>query len=131
MTLALDLAEAQHAFFFLLLSDQDPPMTLEELVGPRPAWQTHAACRGMGVDLFFPALGESTEPARAICARCEVSQECIDYVMDAESGAPGVWGARPGRTGAGSRGRAPRSCNSRAIVKWECVPLGAARCRSK
>ena len=90
-------AEAWHSFYFELLSDLDPPTTLEEFVGPRPAWQAHAACRGMGVDLFFPALGESAEPARAIYARCEVRQECLDYIMAAESGAPGVWGGTTGK----------------------------------
>jgi hypothetical protein len=83
-------AEAWHSFYFELLSDQDSPMTLEEFVGPRPAWQAHAACRGMGVDLFFPKVGEDVDPARAICARCAVRQECLDYILAAESGAPGM-----------------------------------------
>jgi WhiB family redox-sensing transcriptional regulator len=91
----LELASAWQAWFYELLTDQDPPTTLEEIVGPRPAWQASAACRGMGVDLFFPKLGD-VNPARAICARCEVRQECLDYIMAAESGAPGVWGGTTG-----------------------------------
>ena len=90
-------AEAWHSFYFELLSDQDPPTTLEELVGPRPAWMASAACRGMGTSLFFPAPGDDIEPARAICARCDVCQECLDYIMEAESGAPGVWGGTTGK----------------------------------
>ena len=56
------------------------------LKGPRPAWEARAACRGMGTDLFFPKLGDDVDPARAICARCEVGRECLDYIMAAESG---------------------------------------------
>ncbi len=93
----LELAEAWHSFFFLLLSDLDPPATLEEFVGPRPAWQAHAACRGMGVDLFFPKVGDDVDPAQAICARCEVRGPCLDYILAAESGAPGVWGGTTGK----------------------------------
>jgi hypothetical protein len=29
-------------------------------------------------------------------ARCEVRRECLDYIMAAESGAPGVWGGTTG-----------------------------------
>ena len=90
-------AEAWHSWFYELLSDQDPPTTLEELVGPRLAWMAQAACRGMGTDLFFPAPGDDVEPARAICARCDVCQECLDYILAAESGAPGVWGGTTGK----------------------------------
>jgi len=66
------------------------------LKGPRPAWEARAACRGMGTDLFFPKLGDDVDPARAICARCEVGRECLDYIMAAESGPPGVWGGTIG-----------------------------------
>jgi hypothetical protein len=34
----LELASATHSFYWELLSGGDPPTTLEELVGPRPAW---------------------------------------------------------------------------------------------
>ena len=88
--------EAEHSWYYALLADLDPP-TLEELVGPRPAWMAQAACRGMGTDLFFPAPGEDVDPARAICARCGVGQECLAYIMAAESGAPGVWGGTTGK----------------------------------
>ena len=34
-----------------------------------PAWHADAVCRGQA-DLFFPARGQATEPAKAICAGC-------------------------------------------------------------
>lgn len=53
--------------------------------GERPAWHEHAACRGMGTDLFYPAA--SSRPARTdqdppyadarkLCATCPVAAEC-------------------------------------------------------
>ncbi len=62
-----------------------------ELLAVRPAWQTLAACRGMGPARFFPELGESAEPARAVCEGCGVLPECRDYAMTSESGAAGIW----------------------------------------
>jgi WhiB family redox-sensing transcriptional regulator len=61
----------------------------------RPAWQAQAACRGMGVEMFFPVPGEDVDTARAICARCGVRPECLAVAL--ESGAPGVWGGTTGK----------------------------------
>jgi hypothetical protein len=99
MTLVEDerLTEAEHAWYHALLSDLDPP-TLEELT-VRPAWQTLAACRGMGPDHFFPGRRVSAEPARAICDGCGVLPECLDFAMASESGAAGIW------AGTSERGR--------------------------
>jgi hypothetical protein len=38
-----------------------------ELILVRPAWMAHAACRRMGVELFFPEQGQPAAPAQAIC----------------------------------------------------------------
>ena len=51
----------------------------------RPAWQKHAACRGLGPKgpvNFFPERGENQRPALAICATCPVHQECFNYAME-------------------------------------------------
>ncbi len=92
----LDRDRAEHAFFFMLVSGSDPPTTLEELVGPRPAWMAEGACRGMGPDLFFPGQGGDVEAPRAICERCPVLPECLSYAMSLD-GAPGVWGGTSAR----------------------------------
>jgi WhiB family redox-sensing transcriptional regulator len=53
--------------------------------------QTDAAlCRQVGLDLFFPEQGESSRPAKAICARCELSVECAAYALTHHL--RGVWG---------------------------------------
>jgi hypothetical protein len=31
--------------------------------------------------VFFPGRGESAEPARQICASCQVRQPCLDYAL--------------------------------------------------
>lgn len=67
---------------------------LDEL---RPAWQRHAACRGMGTDPdtpnpFFPLTRRSTRLAREICATCTVRTDCLAYAE--RHGVEGVWGGR-------------------------------------
>jgi hypothetical protein len=60
-----------------------------EVLLQRPAWQTQAACRGMGTSIFFPERDDngdiSLDPAREVCGRCEVVSECLDYALEAES----------------------------------------------
>lgn len=46
------------------------------------AWEQLAACAGADPDMFFPERGESDEPAKAICARCEVRVECLEMALD-------------------------------------------------
>jgi hypothetical protein len=51
-------------------------------------WVTRAACRNVDPELFFPA-GDSgpvfdaqVAAARAVCARCPVRAECLDWALD-------------------------------------------------
>lgn len=54
-------------------------------------WQERAACRNMDTDLFFPGRGESVEEARAVCAGCDVQEECLAWAL--RIGArDGIWG---------------------------------------
>jgi WhiB family transcriptional regulator, redox-sensing transcriptional regulator len=55
-----------------------------------------AACATADPDLFFPisTAGPAVRQvarAKAICARCEIRQECLLYALDAGS-LQGVWG---------------------------------------
>ncbi len=62
------------------------------------AWQTEAACRGMGSRTFFHPAGERGEDraardqaAKEICARCPVRAACLRHALDTGE-AYGVWG---------------------------------------
>ena len=57
----------------------------------RPTWQTRAGRRGVNSNFFFPALGESTAAAKAVCASCEVRVECLDAAL-ADEATEGIWG---------------------------------------
>ena len=41
--------------------------------------------------MFFPGRGEPAEPARQICARCPVRQQCLDYAIG-HGIVHGIWG---------------------------------------
>jgi len=64
----------------------------------RGSWAAYAACSEPGVDpeLFFPLgdFGLSARPAAAamaICARCPVRAECLDWALRVGEPA-GIWG---------------------------------------
>lgn len=67
----------------------DSAELLDVLLG-RPAWHDHAACRDVSAT-WFPGLGERTDPAKAVCARCPVRADCLDYALT-EDIRHGVWG---------------------------------------
>lgn len=76
-------------------------------------WTDKAACRGMDPKLFFPGRGESSEEARAACAKCPVVADCLSHALKTRQGY-GVWG------GLSERKR-------RTIRRWrECAKCGKA-----
>jgi WhiB family redox-sensing transcriptional regulator len=49
-------------------------------------WRDRAACRDADPELFFPvsAVGPGARQiaeAKAVCARCPVREQCLDYAM--------------------------------------------------
>ena len=81
-------------------------------------WRERAACRGLPVEWWFQGTGHSYEKARAICAVCPVTSECLEYVevapvygagmhaVGAEWRLHGMWGAKvPAERGRRSRRR--------------------------
>jgi WhiB family redox-sensing transcriptional regulator len=60
-------------------------------------WRKDALCRGVDTNLFFPAgeLGEEpvlhAETAKAVCFRCPVREECLEYALVTDQPF-GVWG---------------------------------------
>jgi WhiB family redox-sensing transcriptional regulator len=54
-------------------------------------WQERANCLGVDPDLFFPERGASTREAKAVCAGCEVRDDCLEYAL-AHGEKFGIWG---------------------------------------
>jgi WhiB family transcriptional regulator, redox-sensing transcriptional regulator len=60
------------------------------------SWAGRGACRGSDPELFFPitqsgpAISQIAK-ARAICARCPVRAQCLEFAMDSGQDF-GVWG---------------------------------------
>jgi WhiB family redox-sensing transcriptional regulator len=76
-------------------------------VTARPArqWQEQAACADYGPGVMTPEEESAAAPrsalreAAAICARCPVASECLEFALDAEAGVSpqgraGVYGGR-------------------------------------
>jgi len=62
----------------------------------RAGWWSRAACATADPDLFFPISNagpavRQVMRAKAICAHCDIQQECLRYALDAGS-IQGVWG---------------------------------------
>ena len=59
-------------------------------------WRHHAVCRDEDPELFFP-IGTSgpallqVEQAKAVCRRCSVTDECLQWALESGQDA-GVWG---------------------------------------
>jgi WhiB family redox-sensing transcriptional regulator len=59
----------------------------------RPSFFKEAACRGVGLDYFFPGQGQSSRMKKAMemCAVCPVLEQCFKYAFDNRI-EHGVWG---------------------------------------
>jgi WhiB family redox-sensing transcriptional regulator len=100
-------------------------------------WTRQAACGAADHDLFFPEVGQSADPARAICATCPVTAECLDYALrwNIEHG---VWGglteeerARLPRPGRPRRLPRPHGTTSRYARGCRCPMCADANWRYK
>ncbi len=72
------------------------PYFVATLFEPRPAWYDEAACRGVDPALFHPARGDSTREAKAVCERCPISEQCLEYAL-ANVEKFGIWGGKSER----------------------------------
>jgi WhiB family redox-sensing transcriptional regulator len=63
-------------------------MPLEEI-----GWLRRGACRSSDPELFFPLAPSPVQEARAkaVCATCQVLDECRSYALKAGE-ADGIWG---------------------------------------
>ena len=58
-------------------------------------WRSHAACLGMDTETFYPGPGTVPAAARAACARCPVTADCLEEGLRLSEGI-GIWGAKTG-----------------------------------
>lgn len=77
-----------------ILIELREPGPLLEAIYHRPRWYLQAACRGKPTSWFFPAKGEPTARAKAICAECPV----IDRCAQAGAGEAGIWAGESERS---------------------------------
>jgi len=62
-----------------------------------PVWYKDAACKGHpNQDDFFPDRGSSTVIAKAICKKCPVREECLEYAVERKERF-GIWGGKSER----------------------------------
>jgi WhiB family transcriptional regulator, redox-sensing transcriptional regulator len=54
-------------------------------------WQADAECKSTSPHLFFPERGESTKEAKAICGRCPVKAQCLEFAIE-NFERFGIWG---------------------------------------
>jgi WhiB family redox-sensing transcriptional regulator len=56
-------------------------------------WLQHRGCQGLDTAVFFPGRGDhqGVATAKAICAGCQVRQDCLDYAIRT-SQRIGIWG---------------------------------------
>jgi WhiB family transcriptional regulator, redox-sensing transcriptional regulator len=80
------------------ISEREPvisvPTTAAE--ADSASWQSRAACLDCDPDLFFPIAPsgpalQQIEQAKAVCVRCPVRRECLQYAL-ATRQVHGVWG---------------------------------------
>jgi WhiB family redox-sensing transcriptional regulator len=79
-----------------------------EEINARFAWQERANCRGADPNLFFPGQGASTREAKAMCAACEVKDDCLEFAIT-EGERFGLWGGLSERERRKIRGQRTRA----------------------
>jgi len=68
------------------------------------SWKRKALCTNVDQDLFFPERGASTRLAKAVCRRCPVQEECLEYAVN-NGEKFGIWGGLSERERRGIRKR--------------------------
>lgn len=112
----------------------EPP---DGLVVERPGWMAAGACRGSDPALFFPVGKEGSDPAwagaaKAVCARCPVREECLDYAL-ANSERFGIWGGltqmerRAVKRGRRAGPRRTKTCQQHPRYEAGCAGCKAAQ----
>lgn len=84
--MSIDIDEIQ----VLMAGGPERPSLAELLATLRPGWMKDARCKEHPDVNFFPARGQKTIAPRAVCDRCLVRCECLQFALDGELA--GIWG---------------------------------------
>ena len=68
----------------LFVDEIEPGAFLRALVESQPSWRRAALCRDQPLAIFFPARGQSSKPALAICGPCPVKADCLAEALAEE-----------------------------------------------
>lgn len=107
--------------------DPTRPRPFEGLVSI-PDWYEDALCAQVDTDAFFPEKGGSTRAAKAVCMRCEVREQCLQYALDNDE-REGIWGGKSDRERRAIRGRRCRGCGVQ-IPATKYAPFRCDACRT-
>jgi len=89
-------------------------------LGPAGNWRAASACLRADTDIFFPistaGLGTiQVAEAKAICARCPVRRQCLEFAQ-ANEPVYGIWGGTTHEERQRARRRERRAARSRVRV---------------
>jgi WhiB family redox-sensing transcriptional regulator len=79
----------------VILKERTSTQTRTTLTSDDLEWQASALCAQVGADPFFPDKGETSLPAKKVCAACEVKKECDAYGIDEPYG---IWAEKASGT---------------------------------
>ena len=54
-------------------------------------WQAKARCSEVDPEICFPERGGSSKAARAVCNKCDVRSQCLEYALNNKEQF-GIWG---------------------------------------
>ena len=72
-----DFPRGDPAEYFMEVDDDEVGSFIQALIDSQPSWRRAALCRDQPLATFFPAPGESSKPALAVCSPCPVSAACL------------------------------------------------------
>lgn len=103
------------------------PIYLAPARGGDDDWMEQAACRDYPTEMFFPTQGGDERPAKQVCWRCPVRQECEEYALN-NGFTHGIFGGRSERERRELRKNRPRTIRcAECGKKFEKLPKQTRR----
>ncbi len=59
-------------------------------------WQDNAACKDLDSRIFLSGVTSRVQIAKAVCASCPVTHECLEFALAHEDFEPHVYGGMTG-----------------------------------